>query len=236
MICVGRIPLQPLQPCKADHPDVRHILSLVCLPLCVSVSDPMGEEHHIRWTSRVPPLVVVVSVLIHLEFTLRFSSSPPYYRLETFLPSRQPYFFNHVEKLFFIIYLIGSIPKLIFKKRARKKEKCCLEGKVLHLLLLLRFLSLCVAVFSGTCTVPPPREETHASTRVRPKLSTTTWVYTLVPVRTSSWLSWVAVIGMSASGRLQLQVIKIFLAYIRSKGCIKSHMQFSSQTYCIPKT
>lgn len=50
-VCVGRIPLNPLQPCKADHSDVRHVLSIVsvCLSLSLCVcSDPMGEEHHIR--------------------------------------------------------------------------------------------------------------------------------------------------------------------------------------------
>lgn len=77
--------------------------------------------------------------------------------------------------------LKASIPILIKKKRekGRKKERRrCLIGKLLHLPVLLRFLSLCVAVFSGTCTVQLPREETHVSTRVRPKLSMTTWVYT----------------------------------------------------------
>lgn len=71
MVCVGRIPQNPLQPCKADHSDVRHVLSFVSLSVC---SDPMGEEHHIRRTSRVPPLMVVVSafdsVRAHAVFLL----------------------------------------------------------------------------------------------------------------------------------------------------------------------
>lgn len=37
------------------------LLQHLILFLCVS-ADPMGEEHHIRRTSGVPPLVVVVRV------------------------------------------------------------------------------------------------------------------------------------------------------------------------------
>lgn len=117
--------------------------------------------------------------------------------------------------------LEASIPILIKKKRekGRKKERRrCLIGKLLHLPVLLRFLSLCVAVFSGTCTVQLPREETHVSTRVRPKLSMTTWVYTLVSVRTSSWFGWAAVTRMWAGGRFQFRVIKIF-QYICLSDC-----------------
>lgn len=36
--------------------------SLVCVCVCVC-QDPMGEEHHIRRTSGVPPFMVVVSVV-----------------------------------------------------------------------------------------------------------------------------------------------------------------------------
>lgn len=45
MVCVGRIPLNPLQPCKTDHSEVRHVLSLLSLCLCVSAQ--------IRWEKNI---------------------------------------------------------------------------------------------------------------------------------------------------------------------------------------
>lgn len=68
MACGERIPLTPLQPCEAYNSDVKHVFIVnMCLSLSI-YSDPMGEEHHIRRTSGVPPLMVVVSVIL-LYFT-----------------------------------------------------------------------------------------------------------------------------------------------------------------------
>lgn len=60
------IPLHPLQPRKAGNTGVGCVFILnMFLSLCLSVyPDPMGEEHHIRRTSGVPPLLVVVSVFV----------------------------------------------------------------------------------------------------------------------------------------------------------------------------
>lgn len=62
------ISLHPFQSFRACHSDVRHVLYTGCLWstslslfFCVC-QDPMGEEHHVRRTSRVPPFMVVVSL------------------------------------------------------------------------------------------------------------------------------------------------------------------------------
>lgn len=146
----------------------------------------MGEEHHIRWTSRVPPLVVVVSVLIHLEFTPRFTSSPLFFpdNLVSLILLR-----SSSSGCCFQTWLIAYFSILIWKKRKERKTLPHRQTPP---------PSLCVAVFSGTCTAPLPREETHASTRVRPKLSMTTWVHAPASVRTSSWPCWAAAAGMLA--------------------------------------
>lgn len=198
-MCI-RIPSHPLQPCKVDHSHVGLVFNLNMflkhLSLFSLYSDPMGEEHHIRRTSRVPPLMVVVSVFCLFFFhsiidIIEWNDNLSYLHLllisSLFISLTVP------KRLLSANY--NTALELVYSIAMKKTElyllPWCWITLILKLfssvrlgcfsfLIILQWLTadLCVVVFSGTCTVLLQREETHVNTPARPRPSMTMWVST----------------------------------------------------------